>query len=195
MKLTRAFALAVFVLAAVACGKVPQAAVDAAEAAIDAAVAAEAPVYAAEAFAKAQGFVTSMKAEAVAQAAKSGLKRSYKNVALLAGQAVEAAKLADAAALRGREQAAADVARMMPEVEKLLTDADAKIRQAAAIRGISLDIDQLKAQLEAGTTSLEQAKRDQTARKLMDARNKLQAISDALAAAARVIDEATKARS
>ncbi len=96
------------------------------------------------------------------------------------------------AAVRGAEQAASEVARMLPEIEKSLADAGAAIGRAAAAR--QPDVRQLEAQLEAARQSLEEAKKDQTARRFVDSRNKLRAISDALAAAAGAIDEATKAR-
>ena len=186
MRLIKMLVVTSLAIAMASCAKVPQAAVDAAKAALDAAVKAEAPVYAADAFAKADGLVKSMDADIAA--------KSYKNVASLAAQAADAAKQAAEAAVAGKAQVQADVAKMVPEVEKGLKDADARIKQVATVRGIKLDIPQLKAQLEAGRKSLEDAKADATAARFMDSRNKLQAIRDALAAAAKAIDEAMKAR-
>ena len=190
MRLVRLLGLLFMAIALTRCARVPQAAVDEAKAALDQAVKAEAPIYAADAFAKADTLVTSMEAEMAAQAAKSALSRSYRSVAALAAQAAEAAKQASAAAAAGKEQVSADVARMLPEVEKALNDAESMIRQAAAVRGTRLDVAQLRAEVEAGRKALEDAR---AAAKPMDARNTLQAISEMIAAAGKTVVAAMKA--
>jgi hypothetical protein len=192
VRLVRLLGLFFMAIALTRCAKVPQAVVDEAKAALATAARAEAPLYAADDFAKADTLVTSMEADIAAQAAKSPLSRSYRDVAALAAQAAEAAKQASDAAAAGRQQVNADVARMLPEVEKELNEADARIAQAAAVRGIKLDVAQIRAQVQAGRKGLEDA-RAAAGAKPMDARNKLQAISEMMAAASKAVDQAMKA--
>jgi len=193
MRLGGTLASGALALAVVSCAKVPTEAADAARASLEAAVKAEGPIYAADVFAKADGLVKSMDADLGAQARKSRLQRSYKTATALAGQAADAARQAVDAAIKGKDQAKADVARLVPEVEKGLADADARIKAVEASRGIRLDANQLKAQLEAGRQSLEEARSEAAAAKVMDAKKKLLAISESLAAAASAVDAAMKA--
>jgi hypothetical protein len=114
-------------------------------------------------------------------------------VAALAAEAAEAGRQAAEAAARAREQATAEADRMVPEVEGLLRDAEARVRQAAAARGIALDMGQAEAQLEAAKAAFEEARKDRDARRFMDSRNKLLAISEALTATVKAIDTAIRA--
>jgi hypothetical protein len=171
------------------CGRVPEAAVEAARAAVAEAVKAEAPLYAPDAYARAEDSLKSLDGEIAAQAKKSAISRSYKLAAARAAQATAAARQAVTDAAAGREDMRASLGRLAADGERRLADVEARLNQAPA--SPRLDVKIVQAQLEACRAWLEQARADTAAARIMDARNRLQAVIEVLAGAGKTIESAS----
>jgi len=156
-RLFAAISLALMLVMAAGCAKVPTETVDAVRTAMDAARSAEAGAYAKDAMAAADQAVAAMDEEMKAQEGKFVLLRSFGKTKELAAAAQVAA---DAAANAGRE----GKARTRDEATTAINDAKAAAESARAVldtavlgKGSAADIEAMKQDLMAVMTSLTEA--------------------------------------
>jgi len=134
-----------------ACGKVPQAEVDAAAMTLNAAESAEAATYASDELAQAKLANEALDAELAVQAEKFGLMRSYDHTKELAAAAEQAALAARTAAEAGKAKAQADATAALESLTGAEQSAAALLAELGACRrkpkGFAADLEGLSGTL------------------------------------------------
>lgn len=144
------------VLAAlVACQKLPQAEVDAAQAALDTAVQnPDVAAYAPDELQAAQDRLARLQAELDAQAAKGALSRKYDDAKNMALEAQAAAEGLAVQATTAKEQTKAEAMTLLNDLRVSVPEAEQGLAQARRVRGIRLDLKGLTASLAQAKTEV-----------------------------------------
>lgn len=148
--LLRVFALAVLVVAATACSKLPQAEIDAANVAVENAKAVEADVYVPEQFAALQDSVNG--SLEMVEVQKSKFFKNYKAVTAKLVRDAELASQVKDAAVAKKEEVKVQVAQLVSEIDTLMEANKALLAKApkgkegkAALEAISNDLQSIEA--------------------------------------------------
>ena len=184
---------AAFAMILAGCAKVPQTEVDAVKTALEAAKAADAQTYAPESFNAAMDAVTALDNELKAQEQLGAVKRKYDKSLTLASDAKAAAEKAAGDAEKAKEAMKAEVADLINIVNALIPQAKERVAKAAKVKGIKLDSSALAAQLETGLAAVTEAGADLNAGKLAEAKAKVTAVQEQLAAGEEIVKAALDA--
>jgi len=165
----------VFVLVLmVGCAKPPQDGINAAMASLDAAkpLASE---YAADSLRSAEDAKAALDAELKAQDAKFALFRSYKKTDELVNDLKAKADKAAADGQAGMEQAKNDATTAINDATTAVTDAQAQLDKAPRGKGTQADLEAMKSDLAAATSTINDANAAMAAEKYNDAKAKADA--------------------
>jgi len=177
---------AALILALLACGKPPQAEIDAAKAAVTkAAQNADIATYAPESLKRAQDMLAQMQKELDA--------KHYDKVKTLAMEAAAIAEKANGNARANKEQVKADAAALIDAVKKALLSAKKTIASSKRLRGIALNFKALDSDVAAAKTALADAEKDYESGAFMSAKNKAADIQAKLADDEKLVAEAVQA--
>jgi hypothetical protein len=181
--------LIVLVLAAIGCGKAPDAQAGQATAALQAAEDAGAPQYAPDAWGRAKQTVDRMRAEIAAQGKRFGLFRGYGKARSLAAEALKLANQALADADAKKKQLGSEATATIAELAKSLESARSQLSKLPRIRG--LDASALKSELSAAGKQLDQARKNLTAGAFDKAMAVASQAREAITKVLRAIEKAT----
>jgi hypothetical protein len=194
MRATRLLASCLALAAICSCAQPPQQQIDAARAAVQAAERdPDVVLYAPDSLRAAQEALNALDAELQAQSRRSTLGRSYDATKDLARRASQAAASATASAQAAKQQVARQAAALVDELNAAVPDLESKLWAARRVKGISLKaLAPLASLPEQARAVVEDAQRDIEAGSFAEARAKLRAALDALAAAGDTIAEQTR---
>lgn len=177
---------AALILALAACGKPPQAEIDAAKAAVaKAAQNEDIATYAPESLKRAQDKLAQMQKELDA--------KHYDKVKTLAMEAAAIAEKATEDAKVNKEQVKADAAALIEAVKKAIPGAAKTIASAKRVRGIKLDFKALDADIAAAKTGLADAQKEYESGAFMSAKNRAAEIQAKLADDEKLVADAVQA--
>lgn len=179
-------------ISVVACGSVPQAAIDAAKAAVDQAVTAGANEYAADAMKAAQDAQAALDAELKVQEGK--WFKSYTQATELAAALKTAGEQAVTAAAAGKEKVKGEATGLIAEVKTALEEAQTLLAKAPKGKGTAADIEALKTDLANAATALTDAESGLTAERFLDAKAKAESAKNAVAAVKTAVETAMAAK-
>lgn len=174
------------VAALVACGKPPQADIDAANAAVAAAAQnTDIVAYAPDTLKSAQDKLAQMQTELAA--------KHYDKVKSLALEAKAAAETAQNDAAKGKEKAQADATALIDSLKKALPDASKMVTAARKVKGIKLDFKALNDQLAAAKKAVADADKDLAGGDFASALQKATAVQTQLAEGQKAVQDAEAA--
>jgi hypothetical protein len=175
-------------LFAAACAEIPQAEIDAAMSAYSLAEKAEAEHYASAAWRELQDAKKALDDEMEAQAAKSGLSKSYIDAKDLAAKLLTAAEYATKEAQKGKERVKVEYSDFLIKAEDAVAAAEEKVGKIRRNKRKSMNYDDRMALIETARATLEEAAADFTEGRYWDAREKLRMLPGNLAPATEGLD-------
>ncbi len=165
------------------CAEVPQAEIDSAMAAYALAEKADTESYASAAWRELQDARAALDAELEAQAANSGLSRSYVDALDLAAKMQSAAEYAHKEAQKGKERVKEEYMTFLGVAEGALTAAEEKVSKIRNRDRKKMNYDDRMAVIEAAKVTLQEAVAKYTEGRFWDAREKLRLLPEGLAPA------------
>jgi hypothetical protein len=178
----------------VGCAKPPEADIQSAKQSIEAAQQAQAGDYAPDSLKAAEDVQAQLDAELKAQEEKFALFRSYKKASELAAQVKAKGEQAATDAKTRKEQVKQEAQTLIGEAKAALTEAEEMLKKAPKGKGTQQDIEALKGDLTAATSTVTEAESAFTAERFLDAKAKAEAAKSSIGNVKTQIEQAMAAK-